>query len=72
MFRQIFYFFTLFSLAAYADAPPGYLDHGSPEASSISYRDMTPAGIQKIIRQEIKQHCNEEGLCKIYGVKRRR
>lgn len=68
MFRQIIYFVTLASLSVFADAP-GNLDHGSPEAQSISYKDMTPAGIQKVIRQEIKQHCNEDGLCKIYGVK---
>ncbi|MFN8845454.1 MAG: hypothetical protein ACK5V3_15185 [Bdellovibrionales bacterium] len=45
-----------------------HLNGASPESSSISYRDMSPAGVQRIIRQEIKQHCDENGLCKIYGV----
>lgn len=42
------------------------LDEGSAEMAA-KYEDMSPAGIQKLIREEIQSIC-EDGLCRIYGV----
>jgi hypothetical protein len=45
------------------------LDKGSPQNRVILYEDMTPAGIQKTIREEIAKFCNPNtGLCRIFGI----
>ncbi len=44
------------------------LDSGSQELAN-PFGDGTPAANQALIRHEATSHCNDDGLCKIYGVK---